>query len=180
MEEYDDLAAGPTKDGSLNLSHDTWRIVPDLSEFSNRILHLDMSNNQLVSIPESIGNLILLQTLNVSFNQIEVVDGAIGKCVRLRRLNLSRNRIQSLPSSIGSCILLVSNSICSDLLAFSEVYSYWSLYQKEEFIASNNKMTELPLEMLMGMFVLAVVDVRNNKLLEIPTELSRMVSKHDK
>jgi hypothetical protein len=41
-------------------------------------------------------------------------------------------------------------------------------------------MTELPLEMLMGMFVLAVVDVRNNKLLEIPTELSRMVSKHDK
>ena len=110
MEEYDDLAAGPTKDGSLNLSHDTWRIVPDLSEFSSRILHLDMSNNQLVSIPESIGNLILLQTLNVSFNQIEVVDGAIGKCVRLRRLNLSRNRIQSLPSSIGSCILLVSNN----------------------------------------------------------------------
>lgn len=117
MEEYDDLAAGPTDDGSMSLCHDTWKTLPDLAEFSNRLLHLDMSNNQLDSIPESIGNLILLQTLNVSFNQIEDIDGAIGKCIRLRRLNLARNRVQSLPTSIGSCILLVSDSLDTECCA---------------------------------------------------------------
>ena len=91
MEVYDDLAAGPKIDGSVNLSHDTWRTLSDLSEYSSRLLHLNMSNNQLVSIPESIGYLNLLQTLDVSFNHIEDIDGAMGKCIRLRRLNLSRN-----------------------------------------------------------------------------------------
>eukprot|EP00579_Thalassiosira_antarctica_P024170 CAMPEP_0201977570 /NCGR_PEP_ID=MMETSP0904-20121228/61112_1 /ASSEMBLY_ACC=CAM_ASM_000553 /TAXON_ID=420261 /ORGANISM="Thalassiosira antarctica, Strain CCMP982" /LENGTH=107 /DNA_ID=CAMNT_0048528995 /DNA_START=67 /DNA_END=390 /DNA_ORIENTATION=- len=80
MEEYDDLATGPTKDGSINLSHNTWKTLPpELSNFSTTLLHLEMSNNQLTSIPESIGALILLQTLDVSLNQIETIDGAIGK-----------------------------------------------------------------------------------------------------
>mmetsp|Transcript_2541 Transcript_2541/g.4588 ORF Transcript_2541/g.4588 Transcript_2541/m.4588 type:complete len:110 (-) Transcript_2541:117-446(-) len=109
MEEYDDLAMGPTKDGSINLSHNTWKTLPpELSNFSTTLLHLEMSNNQLTSIPESIGALILLllQTLDVSLNQIETIDGAIGKCIRLRRFNVAKNRIETLPAEIGDGILL--------------------------------------------------------------------------
>mmetsp|Transcript_1475 Transcript_1475/g.2906 ORF Transcript_1475/g.2906 Transcript_1475/m.2906 type:complete len:119 (+) Transcript_1475:779-1135(+) len=112
MEEYDDLAMGPTKDGSINLSHNTWKTLPpELSNFSTTLLHLEMSNNQLTSIPESIGALILLQTLDVSLNQIETIDGAIGKCIRLRRFNVAKNRIETLPAEIGDCILLVSKLV---------------------------------------------------------------------
>lgn len=46
---------------------------------------------------------------------------------------------------------------------------------KEELIASDNLLTSLPGEML-RMFVISVIDVRNNKLHDLPTELSRMVS----
>lgn len=112
MEEYDDLQAGPSEDGSLDLSHNTWRsLPPELNDFSATLLHLEMSNNQLTSIPAAIGELTLLRSLNVSFNQIETIDGAIGNCIRLRRLNLAFNRIDFLPAEIGDCILLVSTSV---------------------------------------------------------------------
>ncbi|KAL7543225.1 hypothetical protein ACHAXR_012530 [Thalassiosira sp. AJA248-18] len=149
MEEYDDLAAGPT-DGAIDLSHNTWKTLPpELNDFSTTLLHLEMSNNQLTSIPESIGNLVLLQTLNVSLNQIENIDGAIGKCIRLRRLNVAKNRIESFPAEIGNCMLL------------------------EDIIASDNRLNSLPKEFL-HLFVISVIDVRNNRLAAIPTELSRV------
>lgn len=110
MEEYDDLAAGPNN-GSLNLSHNTWKTLPpELSDFSSRLLHLHMSNNQPTSFPESIGALILLRTLDVSFNRIENVDSAIGKCIRLRSFNFANNCVENLPADIGNCILMVSAS----------------------------------------------------------------------
>ena len=112
MEQYDDLAAGPDDNGSINLSHNTWReMPPELSEFRG-LLHIDMTNNQLSTIPESIGNLILLRTLNVSLNQIETISSGIGRCIRLRKLNVAKNRIAALPPEVGNCILLVS--ICCD------------------------------------------------------------------
>ena len=111
MEEYDDLASGPDEDGLLNLSHNTWRTLPpEMFDFSTRLLHLDMKNNQLSCIPDSIGNLILLRTLDLSFNKIESIDGAIGKCIRLRKLNISKNRLEALPGELGNCVLLVSET----------------------------------------------------------------------
>lgn len=107
MEEYDDLSRGPV-DGSLNLSYNTWKILPpEINDFSRTLLHLDMKSNHLSSIPAAIGNLILLKTLDVSMNRIEMIDGAIGKCLRLRRINVEKNRLVCLPQELGQCILMV-------------------------------------------------------------------------
>lgn len=150
MEEYDGLSAGPTDDGSLNLNHNTWKTLPsELINFSNKLIHLHFSNNQLTSIPESIGVLTLLRTLDVSLNRIETIDAAIGKCIRLRRFDFSKNRVEYLPNEIGSCVLI------------------------EEFIASDNQLSYIPPEILQ-MFVISVIDVRNNKLKELPTGLCRL------
>ncbi|KAL7548424.1 hypothetical protein ACHAWF_011714 [Thalassiosira exigua] len=150
MIEYDELARGPTE-GAIDLSHNTWRTLPpELNDFSATLLHLSMSNNQLSSIPEAIGNLILLQSLDVSLNRIEHIDGAIGKCIRLRRLNASKNRLEALPPDIGRCILL------------------------EEVDASDNLLKFLPEEML-SLIVVTKIDVRNNdRLTSIPTALCRL------
>ena len=184
MEEYDDLAAGPNKDGSLNLSHSTWKTLPpELSDFSRRLLHLHMSNNQLTSIPESIGDLILLRTLDVSFNRIEKIDGAIGKCIRLRIFNFAKNCVENLPADVVNCILMVIASRRSPIRASSHCVVRHEISQspiiwnvQEELIASDNLLTSLPREML-WMFVISVIDVRNNKLTAtaLPTEICRMV-----
>lgn len=178
MEEYDDLATGPSEDGTINLSHNTWKALPsDLNNFATTLLHLQMCNNQLSSIPESIGDLVLLRTLDVSQNQIESIDGAVGKCIRLRRLNVAKNHIKALPSEISNCILLVSCSGWAMRRDFCIKHSGPSHQQsqQEEINASDNQMRSLPQE-LMRLIVLSVVDVRNNRLGTIPTELSRVVS----
>lgn len=108
MEEYDDLSAGPDDQGILNLSHNTWKILPpELNDFVHTLLHLQMRNCQLTFVPEQIGNLILLKSLDLSLNKIEKIDKAIGKCIRLRKLNVEKNRLECLPDEIGQCLLLV-------------------------------------------------------------------------
>ncbi|KAL7504328.1 hypothetical protein ACHAXN_002000 [Cyclotella atomus] len=150
MEQYDDLSAGPTEDGTLNLNHNTWKVLPpELNDFSMKLLHLEMSNNQLAVVPEAIGNLILLKSLDVSLNRIETIDSAIGRCIRLRKLNVTRNRLESLPDEIGQCILL------------------------EEILANENKLISLP-ESLVCLPAIERVDVRNNELQTIPLKLCRV------
>jgi len=149
MEEYDDLSVGP-KDGILNLSHNTWKILPpELNDFSRSLLHLNLSNNLLTKIPESIGNLILLKSLDVSLNQVTKIDGAIGKCLRLRKLNVEKNRLECLPDELSHCILL------------------------EELLAKDNKLTALP-ECFENLIAIEKIDVRSNELNSLPLKLCRM------
>ena len=110
MEEYDNLSQGPSNDGTLDLSHNTWKsLPPELNDFTQTLLHLDLKNNQLTNI-ESIGNLILLRSLDVSFNELSSIP-SIGKCIRLKTLNTAHNQLVSFPEEIGNCILLVSSIV---------------------------------------------------------------------
>jgi len=111
MEEYDDLSQGPSNDGTLDLSHNTWKsLPPELNDFTQTLLHLDLKNNQLTNI-DSIGNLILLRSLDVSFNQLSTIPASIGKTLRLRTVNVAQNQLISFPEEIGNCILLVSSIV---------------------------------------------------------------------
>ncbi|KAL3803873.1 hypothetical protein HJC23_004035 [Cyclotella cryptica] len=149
MEEYDELSAGPV-DGTINLSHNTWKILPpELNNFSLTLLHVEMSNNQLSCIPEAIGDLIMLKSLDVSLNRVRVIDRAIGKCIRLRQLNVEKNRLACLPDELGQCVLL------------------------EEILARENNLSTLP-QSLENLPTLNKIDVRNNELLTIPLKLCRV------
>jgi Leucine-rich repeat (LRR) protein len=150
MEEYDDLSAGPTEDGKLDLSHNTWAVFPpELTQFSKRLLHLDMKNNRLTRIPECISSLTLLKSLDVSLNHIDYIDKGIGQCIRLRSLNVSRNRLESLPSNLSNCVML------------------------EQIIADQNRLATLP-ETLIDLIAISIIDVRDNQLTSIPLGLCRV------
>lgn len=150
MEDYDDLANGPNDDGHLDLSHNTWKTLPpEINNFCQTLQSLALANNQLSSIPQSIGNLVLLRSLDVSYNQIDTIDPAIGKCIRLQSLNVSNNRVNKLPAELGSCTML------------------------EQILANDNKLHSLPNEIL-NLFAISVLDVRNNQLESIPLELCRI------
>lgn len=150
MEEYDDLEAGPSNDGSLDLSHNTWgTFPPELVNFSKTLLSLSLKNNKITSIPQCISNLTLLQTLDISLNQIDYIDQGIGKCIRLRSLNVSSNRLKTLPTSLGDCVML------------------------EKIIANKNELQSLP-ESIVDLIAISLIDVRDNKLKSIPLGLCRV------
>jgi serine/threonine protein kinase/GTPase SAR1 family protein len=55
----------------------------------------------LKSLPESIGNLKLLEVLNVEGNQLESLPDVFGRATNLKVLNVSNNNLLFLPSSLG-------------------------------------------------------------------------------
>lgn len=65
-----------------------------------RIELLDCGDDPL---PESIGLLVGLRTLEIERNEIKKLPSAIGKLIHLRALSLSQSSIRELPSSIGAC-----------------------------------------------------------------------------
>ena len=50
-------------------------------------------------------------------------------------------------------------------------------HQKEEIIANDNQLKSLPKSIDLRLFVLSVLDLRNNRLTTLNTELSRLVSR---
>ncbi|MBP2100557.1 InlB B-repeat-containing protein [Enterococcus rivorum] len=79
-----------------------------------------LDDNQLTSLPESIGNLVGLEYLYLRNNNFSNLSETIGSLVSLRELYLDNNQLASLPESIGN------------LTELSELY------------LDNNQLTSLP------------------------------------
>jgi leucine-rich repeat transmembrane neuronal protein 1/2 len=68
------------------------------------LTHLDLSNNQLESLPENIfQNLQQLQKLDISYNHLSSLHENIFTSLRnLKEFNLANNRLGSLPESLAN------------------------------------------------------------------------------
>ncbi|MED6261657.1 Leucine-rich repeat and calponin y domain-containing protein 1, partial [Ataeniobius toweri] len=81
---------------SLNLSRNQLGSLPScLCGLPLRVLNA--SNNKLVSLPETIGQLHSLMELDISCNEITALPHHIGKLKALRELNVRRNLLCVLP-----------------------------------------------------------------------------------
>jgi internalin A len=67
-----------------------------------KLQNLNVSNNQLTNLPESISQLTQLQNLNINDNQLSNLPESIGQLAKLQSLNVSNNELISLPESIKS------------------------------------------------------------------------------
>lgn len=145
MEDYDDLAAGPDEQGQLNLSYNSWRVMPDeLFGFRTRLIKLNISHNKLEEISSQFGTLVLLQELDVSYNCVTSLDASIGKCIRLRNLNISHNELTSLPAAISECVML------------------------ETLMCGNNKIETVPPD-IGKLPTLYTLELQNNELTFLPS-----------
>ncbi|XP_077469726.1 leucine-rich repeat-containing protein 47 [Stigmatopora argus] len=110
---------------------------------------LDLSSNNLDFLSDGITQLRELTTLNVSCNRLEVLPDGLINCVKLSTINMSKNRIESFPSDFYSERLdLLSNLMASDNAIV-------------ELSRDVNKLTGLK-----------ALDLSNNRLREIPSNLS--------
>ncbi len=81
--------------------NDMITISPNVSNIGNSIRTLDFSNNRLIFLPSTIGNLDL-EVLCLENNNLESLPDSITKLSRLEKLFLENNRLSKLPNNWGN------------------------------------------------------------------------------
>ncbi|GAG77797.1 unnamed protein product, partial [marine sediment metagenome] len=98
---------------ALNLSYNDLTSLPDIICNLSSLQRLNISHNKLTSLPDSISNLSSLQYLDISYNNFTSVPDIIYNSSSLRFLNITNNGLTSLPElckkSKFNCIIMYSS-----------------------------------------------------------------------
>ncbi|CAM0147066.1 unnamed protein product [Urochloa decumbens] len=130
--------------------------------------------NQIEWLPDSIGKLTGLVTLDISENRILALPDAIGRLSSLAKLDLHSNRIAQLPESIGDLCNLIYLDLRGNQLA-SLPSSLGRLVKLEELDVSANYLTTLP-DSIGSLVRLKKLIVETNNLDELPYTIGQCVS----
>ncbi len=84
----------------LDLSNNQLTTLPESITKLPSLKRLFLSNNQLITLPESIGDLQSLEILGLGINQLTTLPESIGKLQSLKKLFLGNNHFTTLPESI--------------------------------------------------------------------------------
>ena len=127
---------------NLNLTNeDLVALIPLLK--NTEITSLDLSDNQLTEIPESIGDLTGLEKLYLSYNQLTEIPQSIGDLTGLKTLDLYGNKLTEIPQSIGGLTGL-KNLDLSDNQLTEIPQSIGDLTGLKKLYLSSNQLTEIP------------------------------------
>ena len=140
-----------------------------------KLKYLDLSFNQIGSLPNDLERLSSLNHLNLSNNSLEVLPSSICSLSSLVVLKLSHNRLSALPEHIGDHLqnlteLTLDSNRLNHLpksLARAENLEYLDVHA--------NMISELPSE-FGQMTKLAILNMRNNLLCGLPSDLGLATS----
>ncbi len=123
-------------------------------------------DNQLTALPEAIGNLAQLQSLNVSYNQLTALPEAIGNLTQLQSLYVSDNQLTFLPEAIGNLAQLQGLHVSSNQLT-TLPEAIGNLAQLQSLHVAGNQLTTLP-EAIGNLAQLQSLSVSSNQLIALP------------
>lgn len=87
----------------LELQNNLFSELPSLP--FPELLVLDLGSNKLTALPnELFDHLKLLKKLNLSQNQLVTLPDSLGTLTQLQELSVTHNKLQSLPASLGSSL----------------------------------------------------------------------------
>lgn len=130
--------------------------------------------NQIEWLPDSIGKLTGLVTLDISENRILALPEVIGRLSSLAKLDLHSNRIAQLPESIGDLSNLIFLDVRGNQLT-SLPSSLGRLLKLEELDVSANHLASLP-DSIGSLARLKKLIVETNNLDELPYTIGNCVS----
>ncbi|XP_034550322.1 leucine-rich repeat and calponin homology domain-containing protein 1 isoform X1 [Notolabrus celidotus] len=126
---------------SLNLSRNQLCALPAcLCGLPLRVLNA--SNNKLVSLPESIGQLHRLMELDISCNEITALPRHIGRLKALRELNVRRNLLCVLPEDLADLPLVKFDFSCNKVSTIPVCYR--KMRQLQSLQLENNPLQSPP------------------------------------
>ncbi|KAG6427360.1 hypothetical protein SASPL_111602 [Salvia splendens] len=140
------------------------------------ICKLDLSNNNLQNIPESLtARLLNVIVLDVHSNQLNCLPNSIGCLSKLKILNVSGNLLQQLPRTIDNCRSLQElNANFNKLRQLPENIGF-ELINLRKLSVNSNKLVFLP-NSTSHLSNLRVLDARLNCLHSLPEDLENLVN----
>eukprot|EP00057_Strongylocentrotus_purpuratus_P005896 XP_011660370.1 PREDICTED: protein flightless-1 homolog [Strongylocentrotus purpuratus] len=126
-----------------NTQRNLTNIPPQLDALVN-LADVDLSYNDLESVPDAFYSLSSLKRLNLSNNCITQLS-AIDSWTRLETLNVARNKLTSLPPTLCKLISLKRLIISGNQIDFDGLPTGISkLVALEQFIAADNRLESVP------------------------------------
>ena len=158
----------------LDLSNNQLASLPDAIGSWTALQWLNLSGNRLASLPAAIGSLTALQWLNLDSNQLASLPAAIGSWTALQALFLDGNQLASLPDAIGSWTALQWLNLSGNRLA-SLPDAIGSLTALQRLYLSNNRLTSLPAA-IGSLTALQTLYLNNNQLTSLPAAIGSLTA----
>lgn len=147
--------------------------LPDSAQRLSTIAKLDLSNNNMKCLAESLTSLVNLRTLDVHSNQLTSLPHSMGRLKKLKTLNISGNFFAELPESVQNCSGLEElNADFNDLKQLPETLGV-KLFNLQKLSVHSNKLTYLPCS-ISCLISLRVLDVHMNKLGCLPQDIGNL------
>uniref|UniRef100_A0A8B9QJI5 Leucine rich repeats and calponin homology domain containing 1 n=1 Tax=Apteryx owenii TaxID=8824 RepID=A0A8B9QJI5_APTOW len=149
---------------TLNLYHNCIKIIPDAIVNLQMLTYLNLSrnqlsslpaclcglplkvliasNNKLGSLPEEIGQLKQLMELDVSCNEITALPQQIGQLKSLKELNIRRNYLRVLPQELVQLPLVKFDFSCNKVLVIPICFR--KMVQLQVLLLENNPLQSPP------------------------------------
>ncbi|KAG5564705.1 hypothetical protein RHGRI_000784 [Rhododendron griersonianum] len=141
---------------------------------SSCLKELNLEDCHLSYLPDEIGNLISLRTLNLTQNKLSTLPDCICILTCLKRLHLDNNNVSHLPSGIGrltslEILNLARNSLCT------LPHTIGKLSCLKKLLVGNNKLSHLPSE-IGDLDSLEALHLRcNNGFRALPESICKLV-----
>lgn len=134
---------------------------------------LQVANCGLSEFPKEVFQLVnLLRTLDLSNNKIKCLPNTIGQFTNLKNLLVSEAHLHSIPAEIGALKKLESvNFSMNDLTTLPSSFS--DLVNLRTINLSKNKFSSFP-PVFSSMKRLELLDMSHNKLVEVPDSISEV------
>jgi len=158
----------------LDFSHRHLSYLPESIGRLTNLRTLDLGNAGLYSLPKSIGRLTNLQELFLWDNKLTSLPKSIGNLKNLNELDLGYNKLTSLPESIGNLTgLWELDLINNNLTSLPE--SIGKLKDLERLNLEDNKLKSLP-ESFGNLTKLQFLNLGSNKLIFLPKSFKNLNS----
>jgi internalin A len=162
------------KEGWLDLSdNQLTSLPPEIVKLTN-LTSLDLSRNQLTSLPPEIAKLSNLINLDLRRNQLMILPLEITRLTNLTYLDLGSNELMSLPPEIARLTKLTRLDLRRNQLTSlpPEIGSLTNLIRLDLW---SNQLTSLPSE-ITSLSNLANLDLSDNPLTSLPPEIATLTN----
>jgi internalin A len=156
----------------LDLSDQGLTELPDSIGQLTALEELNLNDNQLTALPDSIGQMTELQRLHLNGNKLASLPDSIGQLSRLRNLYITYNRLTELPKSIGKLTRLQTLSLSYNHLA-KLPESIGQLAKLKGLYLDENRLTGLP-RSIGKLAELEELDLSGNRLATLPDSLHNL------